>query len=182
MPSQKNLQSLSEIKSSLSTAKAIILANYAGLSVADQTSLRAKIAASGGDYVVAKNNLLKIALEEKLGNLPSDVADVLRGPTAVVFAQTDVVTATKAIVEFAKDKNLPEIKIGMMLGQRSLGGVGDDKILSIKEIDTLSKLPSREQLLSSLLAQMSAPAEALVRQINAPIQLLAYALEAITHK
>lgn len=172
MPSQKNLQSLSEIKSSLSTAKAIILANYAGLSVADQTSLRAKIAASGGNYVVAKNNLLKIALEEKLGNLPSDVADVLRGPTAVVFAQTDVVTATKAIVEFAKDKNLPEIKIGLM----------NDKVLTLDQINTLSKLPSREQLLSSLLAQMSAPAEALVRQINAPAQLLVYALEAIKNK
>lgn len=172
MPSQKNIHGLAEIKHNLDTAKAVILADYAGLSVADQTSLRAKIAAAGADFMVAKNNLLKLALEEKLGGLPRDVADVLRGPTAVIFAQTDAVMATKAVAEFAKDKDLPKIKIGLM----------DAKILSVKDIETLSQLPSREQLLATLLAQLQAPAQALVRQIAAPAQLLVYALDAIARK
>lgn len=178
MPSQRNVHSLAEVKHGLATAKAVILANYAGLSVSEQTLLRSKIASSGGEFMVAKNNLLKIALEEKLGGLPRDVADVLRGPTAVIFAQTDAVTTTKAVTEFAKDKNLPEIKIGLMLGRRG----GDDKILSIKDIETLSKLASREQLLASLLAQLQAPAQALVRQLATPAQLLVYALDAIARK
>lgn len=182
MPSQKNIHALAAVKHGLSTAKAVILANYAGLSVSEQTILRGKISAAGGDFVVAKNNLLKIALEEKLGGLPQAVADTLSGPTAVIFAQTDAVTTTKVITEFAKDRNLPEMKIGLMLGQRSLGGVGEDKVLSVKDLETLSKLPSREQLLASLLAQLSAPAQALVRQIAAPAQLLVYALDAISKK
>ena len=169
MPSQRNIHGLAEIKHHLETAKAVILANYAGLSVSEQTLLRSKIATSGGEFMVAKNNLLKIALKEKLGELPEEVTAVLNGPTAVIFAQTDAVTTTKAVTEFAKDKNLPEIKIGLM----------DDKILSIKDIETLSKLASREQLLATLLAQLQAPAGALVHQINTPAQLLVYALDAI---
>lgn len=184
MPSQRNIHALAEVKHGLETAKAVILANYAGLSVSDQTALRANIAASGGNFMVAKNNLLKITLTEKLGTLPKEVADVLNGPTAVIFAQTDAVTTTKALAEFIKDKdrNLPELKIGIMLGQRSLGVVGDGKVLSVKDLETLSKLPSREQLLATLLAQLQAPAQALVRQLATPAQLLVYALDAISKK
>ena len=58
MPSQKNVHGLAEIKHHLETAKAVILANYAGLSVADQTTLRAKLSAAGGEFMVAKNNLV----------------------------------------------------------------------------------------------------------------------------
>ena len=171
MPSQKNVHGLAEIKHHLETAKAVILANYAGLSVADQTTLRAKLSAAGGEFLVAKNNLLKIALKEKLGDLPRELEDVLNGPTAVIFAESDAVTTAKALAEFIKDKDksLPEIKLGLLDGQ----------ILSVKDIETLSQLPSREQLLATLLAQLAAPAQALVRQINTPAQLLVYALEAI---
>ncbi len=172
MPSQRNIHALAEVKHGLATAKAIILANYAGLSVAAQTDLRAKIAAAGGEFMVAKNNLLKLSLTEKLGQLPKEVEAVLNGPTAVIFAQTDAVATTKALTEFAKDTNLPEMKIGLM----------DDKVLSVKDLETLSKLPSREQLLATLLAQLLAPAQALVRQINTPAQLLVYALDAIARK
>ncbi len=174
MPSQRNVHGLAEIKHHLATAKAVILANYAGLSVADQTTLRAKLSAAGGEFLVAKNNLLKIALKEKLGDLPRELEDVLNGPTAVIFAESDAVTTAKALAEFIKDKDksLPEIKLGLLDGQ----------ILSIKDIETLSQLPSREQLLATLLAQLAAPAQALVRQINTPAQLLVYALDAIARR
>ena len=174
MPSQKNIHALAQVKHGLENAKAVIFANYAGLSVADQTNLRGKIAATGGEFMVAKNNLLRITLTEKLGTLPKEVDAVLNGPTAVIFAQTDAVTTTKALTEFIKDKdkNLPELKIGLM----------EDKILSVKDLETLSKLPSREQLLASLLAQLQAPAQALVRQLATPAQLLVYALDAIVRK
>lgn len=174
MPSQRNVHSLAQVKHGLATAKAVILANYAGLSVSEQTLLRSKIATSGGEFMVAKNNLLKIALEEKLGGLPRGVADVLRGPTAVIFAQTDAVTTTKALAEFIKDKDkeLPQIKLGLL----------EDRILSVHEIQALGKLASREQLLASLLAQLQAPAQALVRQLATPAQLLVYALDAIKRK
>lgn len=169
MPSQKNVHLLAEVKHNLEKSKALILGNHAKLSVSDQNSLRSKISQSGGVLMVAKNNLLRIALKDQLGEVPSEVDKALNGPTTVIFANEDAVTTTKALAEFVKDKELPEIKIGVM----------DGRVLSVQDIDTLSKLPSRNDLLSRLLAQLQAPAQAFVRQLNAPAQRLVYALEAI---
>jgi large subunit ribosomal protein L10 len=172
MPSQKNIDQLSAIKDQLKDSKAIILSSYSKLSVSDQNELRSKISGTNGSFTVVKNNILKLALKDKLGEVPSELTDVLHGSTAMVIANEDAVTTTKALVEFAKDKELPEIKIGFM----------DNKVLTVKDIEMLSKLPGRLQLLSSLLAQLQAPASALVRQLQAPAQRLVYALEAIRNK
>ena len=171
MPSQRNVHSLAEVNKEIKSAKAIILANYSGLSVANQGALRKKLAEAGGKFSVFKNNLIKLALRENQG-LPRDVEDVLRGPTALIIATDDAVTTTKALTDFIKDKELPQIKIGIMNGS----------VLSLAQIDALSKLPSKNVLLSSLLAQLNAPIQAFVRQINAPAQRLVYALEAIKNK
>lgn len=172
MPSQKNVHALAEINHLLEESKAIIFADYSGLSVADQTALRQKIAESKGDYVVTKNNLLRLAFKNKLNEIPKEIDAVLNGQTAIIVAKEDAVSSTKALVEFAKDKNLPTIKIGFMEG----------KVLSVSQIDYLSKLPGKNQLLAQLLAQLQAPITSFVRQINAPAQRLVYALEAIRNK
>jgi len=171
MPSQRNVHSLAEVNKEIKSAKAIILANYSGLSVANQGALRKKLAEVGGKFSVSKNNLIKIALKEN-GSLPKEVEEYLQGPTAIIIATEDAVTTTKALTDFIKDKELPQIKIGIM----------DGNVLSLTQIDALSKLPSKNVLLSRLLAQLQAPIQALVRQINAPAQRLVYALEAIKNK
>ncbi len=170
MPSQRNVHSLASVKHDIKDAKAVIFADYAGLSVADQSTLRTKLIAVGGKLMVVKNNLLKLALKET--SLPKEVEDILHGPTALIVANDDAVVTTKALTDFIKDKEKPSIKIGLM----------DGKVLTQTDIQTLSKLPSRNQLLSNLLAQLQAPMQALVRQINAPVQRLVYALEAIRNK
>lgn len=167
MPSQRNIHSLASVKHDIKDAKAVIFTDYAGLTVSDQGSLRAKLVAVGGKLMVVKNNLLKLALKETA--LPKEVEDVLHGPTALIVANDDAVVTTKALTDFIKDKEKPSIKIGLMGG----------KVLTQTDIQTLSKLPSRNQLLSNLLAQLQAPMQALVRQVNAPAQRLVYALEAI---
>lgn len=172
MPSNRNTQSLTALKSQLENAKALIFADYSGLSVSDQGQLRNRIAVSKGAYMVAKNNLLRLALKDKFGEVPAEVDSMLNGPTAVVIAHEDAVTTTKAVTEFIKDKEKLALKVGFM----------DGKVLSLEEIKTLSKLPGRLELLSSLLAQLQAPAQALVRQLAAPAQRLVYALEAIKNK
>jgi large subunit ribosomal protein L10 len=171
MPSQRNVHALAEVNKEIKSAKAIILANYSGLSVANQGALRKKLAEVGGKFSVFKNNIIKLALKENHG-LSRDVEDVLREPTALIIATQDAVTTTKALTDFIKDKELPQIKIGIM----------DGNVLNLAQIDALSKLPSKNVLLSSLLAQLNAPIQALVRQINAPAQRLVYALEAIRNK
>lgn len=171
MPSQRNVHSLAEVNKEIKSAKAIILADYSGLSVANQGTLRKKLAEVGGKFSVFKNNIIKLALKEN-NSLSADVEDVLREPTALIIATEDAVTTTKTLTDFIKDKELPKIKIGIM----------DGNVLSLSQIDALSKLPSKNVLLSRLLAQLQAPIQALVRQVNAPAQHLVYALEAIKNK
>lgn len=171
MPNQKNIHQLAEITKNLQDSKAIILTEYAGLTVSEQTQLRAEASKSGGAFLVTKNNLMRLALTNKSKDLAKSLDTFLNGPTAVLFSP-DAVSAAKVVAKFAEDHDKLKIKTGLM----------DDKIITISEITTLSKLPSREQLLSSLLAQLQAPAQALVRQLSAPIQNFVYGLQALKVK
>lgn len=165
MPNQKNIHQLAEITKNLLDSKAIILTEYAGLSVSEQTLLRAEASKTGGTFLVTKNNLLRLALTEKSKDLAKDLETFLSGPTAILFSP-DAVSAAKIVAKFAEDHDKLKIKSGVM----------EDKVITISEITSLSKLPSREQLLSSLLAQLLSPAQALVRQLQAPIQNFVYGL------
>jgi len=171
MPNQRKVHQLAEIVKSLNDSKAIILTEYAGLSVKEQTLLRNEADKSGGKFLVTKNNLMRLALEEKSKDLAKDLSTFLEGPTAVLFSP-DAVSAAKIVSKFTEDHENLKIKTGVM----------DDKIITFAEITALSKLPSREQLLASLLAQLQAPAQALVRQLQAPMQNFVYGLEALRNK
>ena len=171
MPNQKNVHQLAELTKALNDSKAVILTEYAGLTVSEQNALRAEADKQQSIFMVAKNNLLRLALKEKDASLADGLTDTLQGPTAVLFSQ-DPVAGAKIVSKFAEDHDKLKIKSGIM----------DGKVISISEITTLSKLPGREELLSKLLAQLQAPAQALVRQLNAPIQNLVYGLEALKTK
>lgn len=171
MPSQKNIHQLAEIVKNVSDSKSIILTEYAGLTVKEQTMLRAEADKVDGTFMVTKNNLIRRALEDSSKDLAKDLTPFLQGPTAVIFAK-DPVSGAKVAAKFAEDHEKLKIKSGIV----------DGKVVSYNEIIVLSKLPSREQLLSSLLAQLQAPAQALVRQLSAPIQNLVYGLDALKAK
>lgn len=169
MPSQKNLDRLQELSDKIASSKAVIFTDYSGLSMADQTELRQKIAETGGTFSVSKNTLLRIILKGKFKELPDEVDTILNGPTAVVIADEDAVSSTKALAEFIKDHERPSIKIGLM----------EDKVLTVEDVTALSKLPGREQLLATLLAQLNAPAQNLVGVLSASMRNLVYVLQAI---
>lgn len=171
MPNQRKIHQLAEIIKSLNDSKAIILTEYAGLTVSEQNMLRNEADKTGGSFLVTKNNLMRLALEEKSKDLAKQLGDYLQGPTAVLFSP-DAVSAAKVVAKFSEDHEKLKIKTGVM----------DDKVITIAEIQALSKLPSREQLLASLLAQLQAPAAALVRQLQAPMQNFVYGLEALRAK
>lgn len=168
MPSQKNVHQLAEIIKALSDSKAVILTEYAGLTVAEQNVLRSEAEKTKSSFFVTKNNLLRLALQEKSPELVESLSSFLNGPTAVLFG-ADAVSAAKIITKFQEDHDKLKIKTGIM----------DEKVITLAEITALSQLPSYEELLAKLLAQLSAPAQGLVRQLNAPLQNLVYGLEAI---
>lgn len=171
MPSQKNIHQLAEITKSLADSKAIILTEYAGLTVAEQNILRTEAEKTNSSFIVTKNNLLRLALKEKSKELADTLDSFLNGPTAVLFG-TDAVSAAKILSKFAEDHENLKIKTGVM----------DDKVITLADISALSKLPSYEQLLGQLMAQLQAPAQGLVRQLAAPMQRLVYGLEALRTK
>ncbi|SRR5258706_2098329 len=171
MPNQKNIHQLAEITKNLADSKAIILTEYAGLTVTEQNLLRGEVDKVGGAFMVTKNNLMRLALKDKSPELVDTLDKFLQGPTAVLFSP-DAVSAAKIVAKFSEDHEKLKIKTGLM----------DDKIITIVDIQALSKLPSYEQLMASLLAQLQAPAQALVRQLNAPIQNFVYGLQALHTK
>lgn len=172
MPSPKNISQLQTLKDKLAESQALILANYQGLSVESQNKLRQAITDTQGEFTVAKNNLLRIALKDKLKEIPEEVDKALNGTTAVLFANVDAAASIKALTKFIKENEKPEIKVGLL----------NDRVLSLPEIDQLSKLPSREQLLSNLLAQLNAPSQAFAAVLAAPTRYLVYALNAIKNQ
>jgi len=171
MPNQKNVHQLAEITKALAASKAVILTEYAGLTVAEQNMLRAEAEKTNSAFLVTKNNLLRLALKDKSPELATALDSFLNGPTAVLFG-ADAVSAAKTLSKFSEDHDKLKIKSGVM----------DDKVITIADISALSKLPSYEQLLGQLMAQLQAPAQALVRQLNAPMQKLVYGLDAIKAK
>ncbi len=171
MPNQKNVHQLAAITKALASSKAVILTEYAGLTVAEQNILREEAEKTNSSFLVTKNNLLRIAFKEKSKELADTLDSFLNGPTAVLFG-ADAVSAAKILSKFAEDHEKLKIKTGIM----------DDKVITIADISALSKLPSYEELLGKLMAQLQAPAQALVRQLSAPMQNLVYGLNAIKAK
>ncbi len=130
-------QEVSKLAEEMKDAKLILLTDYRGINVTDDTTLRKDIRNVGAKYSIIKNNITKRALAE-CGLEGLD--DKLEGPTAVIISAGDYLEASKVIYKFSKDNEYYTIK----------GGIIDGKVMTAEEIITLAKLPSRETLLSML--------------------------------
>ena len=141
-----------ELAERMKEAKLILLTDYRGISVVDDTELRRDLRNANATCNVIKNNITRRALKE-CGVEGLDEA--LVGPTAVIMSNEDYLSASKTIYNFTKTHDFYKIK----------GGVVDGKVMTADEIITLAKLPSREDLLSmlagALLANISKVAVAL---------------------
>jgi large subunit ribosomal protein L10 len=171
MPNLKNQTQISEIQKALSASKAIILANHAGMDVNAQNQLKREIKASGAHITVSKNSLLKIALKEILGGeLPENLDKALEGPTSVLYTNDDPVSPTKALFDFIKGhEEKPVLKLGVM----------DGKVLTLTEIESLSKLPGKQELLAMLVGQLNAPIAGFAQVLRANLQNVVFAFDAI---
>jgi large subunit ribosomal protein L10 len=132
----------------------VVVAHYAGLSVADMTRLRSDMRSAGGQVKVAKNRLVKLALE---GTDAKGIADLLKGPTCLAFSD-DPVAAPKVAVKFAKRNEKFVI----------LGGAMGPTLLDAKGVGSLADLPSLDELRGKLIGLVQAPASKLARTLNAP--------------
>jgi len=175
MPNQKNIDAVKAIGEDLSKAKTVVFANYIGLKVSDQTELRNKIRETGGSFAVQKNNLVRLAVKKKMGEVPAALDEVLNGPTAVLYGFDDPVTATKALVEFAKTNENLKIKAGVLMGETE----GTDKVLSLAEVNSLASLPSREELLGQLVNRLNSPIQGFANVLSGTLRSLVQVLNAV---
>ncbi len=159
LPSQKVLsekqQFVSDLAAKLKTAKAGVIVDYKGISVADDTQLRRDLRAEKVEYFVVKNTLLKLAAKEAgIDGLDS----FLEGTTALAISTDDQIAPAKVLGKYdEKMKEIFNVKAGFM----------DGEVLDAKKVIALGKLPSKEQLVGQLLSVMIAPIRGLAVALNA---------------
>jgi len=166
MPNQHNQEQIKIIQEKLDKAKSMVIVDYSGSTVNDLTTLRNALRAAGGEMFVTKNTLIDIAVgKDKL-------SESLTGMNAVVFSYDDAVAGLKALFEFHKESKKLEIKQGFM----------EDKVLSTTEVEALSKLPSKSELIVMLIQRLKGPGQGLVNTLTAKTKDLVYVLKAIADK
>ena len=137
----------------------IVVAHYAGLTVADMQKLRSQMRQVGATVKVAKNRIAKIALE---GTDVASIGPLLKGPTLLAYS-SDPVAATKVAVDFAKANDKLVI----------LGGAMGKTALNADAVKALATLPSLDELRAKLLGLIVAPATKIATVVNAPASKLA---------
>ncbi|MCR5688944.1 MAG: 50S ribosomal protein L10 [Clostridiales bacterium] len=142
------------IKSDIDASVAGVIVDYKGITVADDTALRKEMREAGVKYEVVKNTLLRKAIE---GTSLEGLSSILEGTTALAASTDDRVAPAKILGKFASTHKNFNLK----------GGYLDGEVLSLEKLDELSKLPSREVLLSMVLGAFQAPIAAFARAVQA---------------
>ena len=146
----------------------VVVAHYAGLTVAEMQDLRARARESETSVRVAKNRLAKIALE---GKPCASIADFLSGMTVLTFSE-DPVAAARVAEAFARDNKKFEI----------LGGAMGETALDRNGVEAVSKMPSRDELIARIVGCIGAPAANIAGAIGAPASNIASILSTIEEK
>lgn len=173
MPTPQKEARVSALKESVASSSGMYLSEYQGLSVAAFTDLRSRILAAGGRVEVAKNRLLKLAIE---GTPAQELEAHLEGPTAVTFCTGDPFAPARAMKEFAKtltaDTQRWTIKAAYV----------DGRVFGPSSAPALADLPTTEEIKSSVVGAIAGPANALVHSLNGLLSDVVYTLQAVADK
>jgi large subunit ribosomal protein L10 len=146
----------------------VVVSHYEGLTVAEMQDLRAQMREAGGSVRVAKNRLAKIALE---GKPCEGIADLMTGMTVLSFSE-DPVAAAKVAQDYAK-ANDKFVILGGAMGETALDPAG---------VKAVAAMPSREELIASIVGCIAAPAANIAGAIGAPASNIASILSTIEEK
>ena len=149
-------------------ANSVVIVGNGGLTVSDMEALRGELRETGASMKIVKNRLAKIAIAGK----PSEkLADLFQGPTAIAYSE-DPVAAAKAVKKFAKDNDKLTI----------LGGAMGEEILDENGVNALAAMPSREELIASIVQTVMSPASNIASAIGAPAAALAGIAETLENR
>ena len=150
----KKIEQVEKLGAELKNVSSLIIATYSKLTVAQDYELRKTLRSSGAKYRVVKNTLATLAAK---GTAAEGALGELSGVTSLAYTSGDPVALAKAISKYAKDNPEFTFKAGLVEG----------RVISIKEIQALATMPSKEEIYSKLLFLISAPAQRLVTVMNA---------------
>src|ERR1700691_1672840 len=150
----KKTEQVEKLGKDLKNVSSLIVTTYNKLTVAQDYELRKMLRSSGAKYAVVKNTLAERAAK---GTKVEEVLKNLSGVTSIAYTQGDPVALAKAVAKYAKDN--PEFTFK--------AGVVEGRVISIKEIQALATMPSKEEIHSKLLFLINAPAQRLVTVMNA---------------
>ncbi|MCX8997900.1 50S ribosomal protein L10 [Rhizobiaceae bacterium BDR2-2] len=159
---------VTELNEVFKASGSVVVAHYAGVTVAQMNDFRSKMRAAGGTVKVAKNRLAKIALQ---GTESEGIIDLFKGQTLIAYSN-DPVIAPKIVVEFAKT-NDKLVVLGGALGTSTLNAEG---------VKSLATLPSLDELRAKLLGLLAAPATRVATIAAAPASQLARVFSAYAKK
>ncbi|WP_316015359.1 50S ribosomal protein L10 [Roseobacter sp. HKCCA0434] len=159
---------VAELNQIFTDSGVVVVSHYTGLSVAEMTAFRTKVREAGGAVRVAKNRLAKIALE---GTPAQSMGDVLSGMTVLAYSE-DPVAAAKAVQDFAKENDKLVV----------IGGAMGDEILDPAGVKAVAAMPSREELIASVVACLGAPASNIAGAIGAPASNIASILSTLEER
>lgn len=149
-------------------AGSVVMAEYSGMTVAEMTELRAQLREKGAGFRVVQNRLAKIALKGR----PFEAAgSMLTGPVAIAYAN-DMISAPKVTVDFAKESKAFSI----------IGGFMGEEVFDPAGIETLSKLPSREELIGMAAQRLLGQASQVAQRLMAPGSALSGAIKVIEER
>lgn len=161
---------VAEVADKASRAAAMYFADFTGLTVEEATELRREFRKAGVEYRVVKNTLAKKALERVTGY--DRVYEKLVGPTGIAFSYDDAVAPAKIIKKFSEKSGKLKLKVAVL----------EKQVFDGSQLDQLSKLPTRPELMAGVVGSIHAPITGIVGAIGAVMRDLVYVIDAIEKK
>jgi large subunit ribosomal protein L10 len=160
---------IDEVATQIKESEAVFAVDYRGISVPQAATLRERLEQADATLRVVKNTLTERAVEQAGAE---GLKDLLEGPTAFTFVRGDAALAAKVIATFRRENQVLEFK----------GGTMDGAVLSIEQIEAISRLPTREVLHGQMVGVLASPITGLVRGLHQLIQGLASQLGQIAEQ
>ncbi|HYJ13449.1 MAG TPA: 50S ribosomal protein L10 [Thermomicrobiales bacterium] len=161
MPTAVKAAQIDELVDRLGRSQLTIIADYRGLSVDALQGFRARLKPLDAEFRVAKNTLTRIAAE-RVGI--EGLEPELEGPTAILFAYGDIVAPAKVISDFARTSRILQVRAGVL----------NNQIVTPADVEAISSLPPREELLGKLVGLLASPMTRTVGVLSGPARSVVY--------
>lgn len=165
----EKIQVVEEMTTRLKEAGSVFVADYAGLKVTDMTDLRRQLREAGVQFRVVKNTLLRRAAED--AGLP-ELIPYFKGPTAVALSSDDPIPVAKVLHEFSVRLQLPKVRAFLV----------DQKTYGPEDLRALASLPSREVILSQVVAAVEGPIVGFIQTLEGIIREFVGTIDALARQ